>query len=94
MITIRQMRYFEALASSQHFGRAAELSNVSQPALSAQIREMETVLGVRLVERARTGTFLTPEGEELLPEIHRILQDVDTLMERARNVRGLLEGRF
>ncbi len=94
MITIRQMRYFEALASCGHFGKAAEIVNVSQPALSAQIREMETALGVKLVERSRAGVFLTPEGEELLPEVSRILSSVENLMERAKRARGLLQGRL
>ncbi len=94
MITIRQMRYFDALASAGHFGRAAEMVNVSQPALSTQIRELETTLGVKLMERSRSGTFLTPEGENLLPEFRAVLEAVDHLMERAKHARGLLEGRF
>ncbi len=94
MITIRQMRYFEALASSGHFGKAADLVNVSQPALSAQIRDIEAALGVKLVERSRAGAILTSEGEELLPEIRRILGAVEELMERAKRTRGLLEGRL
>ncbi len=94
MITIRQMRYFEALASAGHFGRAADLVNVSQPALSAQIRDIEAALGVKLVERSRSGAFLTSEGEELLPEVRRILNAVEELMERAKQARGLLEGRL
>ncbi len=71
MITIRQMRYFEALATTGHFGKAAEMVNVSQPALSAQIAEMEAALGVKLVERSRAGTYLTEEGEGLLPKSAR-----------------------
>ncbi|MCO6187020.1 hydrogen peroxide-inducible genes activator [Rhizobium sp. L1K21] len=94
MITIRQMRYFEALASVRHFGKAAELVNVSQPALSAQIRDMEEALGVSLVERSRAGTFLTAEGEELLPEVRQILSSVERLMMRAKRARGLLQGRL
>lgn len=94
MITIRQMRYFEALASAGHFGKAADLVNVSQPALSTQIRDMEAALGVILVERSRSGTFLTQEGEALLPEVRHILGSVERLMESAKQTRGLLEGRF
>lgn len=94
MITIRQMRYFEALASTGHFGKAADLVNVSQPALSTQIRDMEAALGVILVERSRSGTFLTQEGEALLPEVRHILGSVERLMESAKQTRGLLEGRF
>ena len=49
--TLKQLRYLSALAEAAHFGRAAATVNVSQPALSVQIRELEAALGVRLVER-------------------------------------------
>lgn len=94
MITIRQMRYFEALAATGHFGKAAALANVSQPALSTQIAEMELALGVKLVERSRAGTYLTEEGEALLPEIRSILASIDRLHERARRTKAPLEGRL
>ena len=68
MITVRQMRYFDALATTLHFGRAAELAHVSQPALSAQIIEMEDNLGVKLVERSRGNTLLTRKGEAVLKQ--------------------------
>ena len=94
MITIRQMRYFEAVAAMKHFGKAATVVNVSQPALSAQIADLEAALGVKLVERSRSGTFLTIEGEALLPEVQAILASVDQLQERARQARSTLEGRL
>ena len=47
-ITLKQLRYFEALAGQGHFGRAAELCSVSQPALSMQIKELEAQLGMAL----------------------------------------------
>ena len=50
-VTLKQLRYFEALSRHGHFGRAAEASSVSQPALSVQIREMEETLGTPLFER-------------------------------------------
>lgn len=94
MLTLRQMRYFDALATARHFGRAAELAHVSQPALSAQIMEMEEHLGVKLVERSRAGTFLTAIGEEVLAQVRSILADVDRLEESARQRPGTLEGRL
>lgn len=94
MITIRQMRYFEALAATGHFGKAAGLVNVSQPALSAQIADMERLLDVKLVERGRSGAFLTPEGEDILPEIRDILESVDRLQARVKAGQGLLRGRL
>ncbi|AFL49074.1 LysR family hydrogen peroxide-inducible transcriptional activator [Sinorhizobium fredii] len=93
MLTLRQMRYFDALATARHFGRAAELAHVSQPALSAQIMEMEGHLGVKLVERSRGGVFLTGKGEDVLARVRAILSDVDRLEESARANSGTLEGR-
>lgn len=92
MLTLRQMRYFEALAATRHFGRAAELAHVSQPALSAQIMEMEDHLGVRLVERARGNTMLTRKGSEVLVHIRAILAEVERLERTARKGEGTLEG--
>jgi LysR family hydrogen peroxide-inducible transcriptional activator len=94
MITIRQMRYFEALAATGHFGKAAGLVNVSQPALSAQIAEMESFLEVKLVERSRSGAFLTPEGQDLLPDIRAILENIDRLQARVKAGQGPLRGRL
>ncbi|WP_429812307.1 LysR substrate-binding domain-containing protein [Ensifer sp. B1-9] len=94
MLTLRQMRYFEALASVRHFGKAAELVHVSQPALSAQIMEMENHLGVKLVERSRSGVFLTRKGEEVLARARAILAEVDLLEQSARASAGTLEGRI
>ncbi|WP_275789143.1 hydrogen peroxide-inducible genes activator [Pararhizobium gei] len=94
MLTIRQMRYFDALATTLHFGRAAQMVNVSQPALSAQIAEMERHLNVRLIERNRSGAFLTSRGEILLSDIRAILLSVDALQDKARQAAGILEGRL
>ncbi|ASY67841.1 hydrogen peroxide-inducible genes activator OxyR [Sinorhizobium fredii] len=93
MLTLRQMRYFDCLATARHFGRAAELAHVSQPALSAQIMEMEEHLGVKLVERSRGGVFLTGKGEDVLTRVRAILADVDRLEESARANSGTLDGR-
>lgn len=88
------MRYFDALATARHFGRAAEMVAVSQPALSAQIAEMERLLDVRLVERQRSGAILTREGEEILPEIREILERADRLAERVKPKHGPFGGRL
>ncbi|MEL6227314.1 MAG: LysR family transcriptional regulator, partial [Pseudomonadota bacterium] len=50
-ITLRQLKYFDALAREQHFGRAARACAISQPALSMQVRELEQILGITLIER-------------------------------------------
>ncbi|WFR95886.1 hydrogen peroxide-inducible genes activator [Rhizobium tumorigenes] len=92
MLTLRQMRYFEALATTRHFGRAADLVHISQPALSAQIMEMENYLGAKLVERTRGGTILTRKGEEVLAHVHTILHEVDRLERSVRREGGVLDG--
>ena len=94
MVTLRQMRYFEALATTRHFGKAAELVAVSQPALSAQIAEMERLLDVKLVERQRSGAILTREGEELLPDIRDILERTERLADRVKPQSGPFGGRL
>lgn len=78
-LTIRHLRYFEALATHRHFGRAAEASAISQPALSLQIRELETIMGGPMVERAARDIRLTALGEEVLVRARDILDRVDDL---------------
>ncbi|MDF1633996.1 hydrogen peroxide-inducible genes activator [Mycoplana sp. MJR14] len=92
MITVRQMRYFDALATTLHFGRAAELAHVSQPALSAQIIEMEDNLGMKLVERSRGNTLLTRKGEAVLKHVRIVLAELDRLEQTVRRSDGLLGG--
>lgn len=92
MLTLRQMRYFEALATTRHFGKAAAMVHVSQPALSTQIMEMEDHLGAQLVERNRAGVLLTAKGEDALSRIRVILGAVDELEEVARRKSGVLGG--
>lgn len=83
-ITLRQLRYLDALAAEGHFGRAAERAAVSQPALSAQIRDLEEVLGCQLVERAASGARLTPAGSVIIERARRILAEVGDLEAFAR----------
>ncbi|MER8961411.1 hydrogen peroxide-inducible genes activator [Mesorhizobium sp. M0701] len=93
-LTVRQMHYFEALAQTLHFGRAAKLAGVSQPALSSQIAEMELRLNCRLFERGGKVVRMTDEAVALLPRIERILADVRDVEATARRGRPALEGRF
>jgi LysR family hydrogen peroxide-inducible transcriptional activator len=91
-ISMRQLRYFDALAQSLHFGRAAEQCAVTQPALSMQIQEFEREIGVVLVERTRAGAKLTPEGEEAARRVAAILASMRDLADYARHSAGLLTG--
>ncbi len=92
--TIRQLRYFEALALHRHFGRAAEASSISQPALSVQIKELEQTLGSQLFERTARLVRLTSFGEAFLERVRTILRNVDELDDFARAAKGQLTGRF
>ncbi|MBP7000987.1 LysR substrate-binding domain-containing protein [Amaricoccus sp.] len=88
-ITLRQLRYLISLADEGHFGRAAAAVNVSQPALSVQIRELEAGLGTQLVERRAREVVLTPAGREVLRRARRVMDEVAELTEVARRERGL-----
>src|SRR5271156_6129330 len=93
-VTLRQLRYFDALARHGHFGRAAEACSISQPALSMQIKEMEETLGGVLLERRARQIALTRFGEELLYRVRDILRSVDELGDFARASRDRLAGRL
>ncbi|QND52062.1 LysR family transcriptional regulator [Phyllobacterium sp. 628] len=94
MFSVRQMRYFDILATTLHFRKAAELARVSQPALSAQIAEMEQRLGTTLFERTRRSVVLTDMGKRLLPRVRGILNGIRSLEELASQKRGILQGRL
>lgn len=84
MITLRQLRYLDAIATHGHFGRAASAAAVTQPALSMQIKELETTLGLALVERWPRGARLTADGAAIVARARGILGDVRALEEFAK----------
>jgi LysR family hydrogen peroxide-inducible transcriptional activator len=90
--TLKQLRYFDALARHCHFGRAAEACAISQPALSMQIRELEETLGGVLIERGARQVGLTKFGEEVAQRARDILRSVDELGDFARASRDHLVG--
>jgi LysR family hydrogen peroxide-inducible transcriptional activator len=91
-VTLKQLRYFDALARELHFGRAAEACAVTQPALSMQIHELEQSLGMILVERTRSGVQLTGKGAEIALRTSRILGDVRDLVAFAHHGSRVLSG--
>ncbi|APH73347.1 hydrogen peroxide-inducible genes activator [Aquibium oceanicum] len=93
-LSVRQMEYFDALAETLHFGRAAALVGVTQPALSAQIAEMEERLGCRLFERGQRNVKITEEARLLRPRIERILAEIRDVEAIARRGRRPMQGRF
>lgn len=93
-VTLKQFRYFEALARHGHFGRAAEASAITQPALSMQIKDLEDALGAQLFERGARQVRLTPLGEDLAVRVREILRAVDEISDLARASDDRLVGRL
>ncbi|WP_310486879.1 LysR substrate-binding domain-containing protein [Chamaesiphon sp. VAR_69_metabat_338] len=74
---LRHLRYFRAVATELHFGRAAEKLHISQPPLTKQIQDLEAELGFDLFKRTKRSVVLTPAGQAFLSEVDRILQQLD-----------------
>lgn len=91
-VTLKQLRYFDALARELHFGRAAADCAITQPALSMQIQELEQQLDVVLVERTRAGVMLTERGHGIAQRAGRILNDVRDLVTYAQHANRTLSG--
>jgi len=94
MITLRQLRYLQALARHRHFGRAAEACAVTQPALSMQIRELEKELGVELVDRRPGDAALTEIGVLVAKRGDEVLAAARDLVDFARHRGRLLKGQL
>ena len=93
-LTLKQLRYFDALARNRHFGRAAEACSISQPALSLQIKELEGMFGAPLVERSARQVRLTAIGEDFVLKARQILIAVEELEDLGRASRWPLAGRL
>lgn len=89
---IRQMTYLVTLAREEHFGRAANACNVTQPTLSSGIKALERELDMRLVVRASRFMGLTPEGERVVAWAGKILNDYESLKQDVEGCRGSLKG--
>ena len=82
--TIRQLQYLVALRHYGHFGKAAESCFVTQSTLSASLRELETLVGVTLVERTRRVVRFTPLGARIAAKALRVLREAEELADMAR----------
>jgi LysR family hydrogen peroxide-inducible transcriptional activator len=94
MLTLKQLNYLVSLAETRHFSKAAALCNVTQPALSTQIKELEQTLGFQIVERKRGSAEFTPEGKEVLRRATAIVAEARDLEDFAKQRRGRLVGRL
>jgi LysR family hydrogen peroxide-inducible transcriptional activator len=90
MPSLQQLRYLVAVADQLHFRRAAESCNVTQPTLSAQIKELELRLGTSLVERSRSKVMMTPAGKEIAERGRRILREVAEIHTIAKSGQSVL----
>src|ERR1700761_626396 len=87
-----KLNYLIALAQEQHFGRAAEACGVTQPTLSAGIKQLEDILGVLLVQRGSRFRSFTPEGQRTLEWARRIVGDSRALRQEMRALKQGLAG--
>lgn len=89
---IRQIHYLLALAKTQHFGRAAEISHVSQPSLSTAIQHLEEELGITIIKRGQRFQGFTEEGEKVLQWARILAQDWDGMRQTAAQYNRQLTG--
>ena len=89
---IDKLEFVIALAREQHFGRAAEACNVSQPSLSAGIKQLEDTFGVLLVQRGSRFQGFTPEGERVLEWARRIVADTRAMRQEVDALKRGLAG--
>ena len=92
--TLRQLEYLVAIADTGTFGAAAKKTFVSQPSLSAQVKDMETHIGITLLERGRHGALLTPVGKEMVARARIVLRQVEEMKVLGREADGTLAGRL
>ncbi len=85
---LRHLRYFVAVAQTCHFGQAADLLHIAQPALSQAIRQLESELGATLLNRTTRQVALTPAGEHFLREARRALATIDAGVDGVHRIAG------
>jgi LysR family hydrogen peroxide-inducible transcriptional activator len=90
--TLKQLQYLTALHIHGHFGRAADACFVTQSTLSAGLRELETLLGVQLVERNRRVVRFTPLGERVVAKAYEVLREADALASLTKDAGKPLAG--
>lgn len=90
--TLKQLQYLVALHDHGHFGRAADACFVTQSTLSAGLRELESLIGLTLVERTRRVVRFTPTGDKIAAKARRVLREAEELADLARAAGQPLSG--
>ncbi|HLI10791.1 MAG TPA: LysR family transcriptional regulator [Alphaproteobacteria bacterium] len=94
-VTLRQLQVFVAVAQNQSYTRASRLIGISQPALTGNVRQLEAILDVRLLDRTTRMVRLTNEGQSFLPVAERLISDLQAaiadIRDSAEHVRGRVE---
>ncbi len=90
--TLRQLQYVIAVADELSFRRAAERCHVSQPSLSAQLAQLEELVGVRIFERDRRRVIVTAAGRDIVERARRLLVEADDLVEAGKRAGDPLSG--
>ena len=90
-MTLTELKYIVAVAAERHFGRAAERCFVSQPSLSASVRNLEDELGVQIFERTKSEVLLTPVGEEIVTQARKALEEAERVKTVAKHGRDPLD---
>jgi DNA-binding transcriptional LysR family regulator len=93
-VELRNIRTFLAVADERHFGRAAAILNVTQPALTQRIQALEQELGIQLLRRNAREVSLTPAGEALLEHARKLVQDEDRALREMRDHAAGIAGRL
>lgn len=91
-MTLTELKYNVAVAEAKHFGRAAERSFVSQPSLSAAVKNLEDELGVRIFERGKNEVLVTAIGTQVIAQAKRVLEEAARIKSLAQQGNNPLEG--
>ena len=91
-MTLTELRYIVAVAAERHFGRAAERCFVSQPSLSAAVKNLEDELGVKVFERGKGEVLVTAVGEQVIAQARRVLDEADRVKAVAKQGANPLRG--
>lgn len=91
-MNLNQLSYFQTVARLQHYGKAAETLNISQPSLSKSISNLEEELGLYLFEKSGRNVVLTKYGQVFLDHVDRILSEVETATKKMRQLASPEEG--